>query len=74
MPERVFSIYCLMPWRRPALPPPVLLDPATVRELARLLAERLDAVKRYGTGGCPTCHEAEAHAFLAQLRKLPRRE
>ncbi|HJW74345.1 MAG TPA: hypothetical protein VJ787_01570 [Thermoleophilia bacterium] len=43
---------------------------ATLRELARLLAKRLDEVKTYGAGGCPTCHNAEAYAFLAQLRKF----
>lgn len=61
-----------MPWRRPESPPavPLPLDAATLRELARMLAKRLDAVKTYGAGGCPTCRDGEAHAFLAQLRKL----
>jgi hypothetical protein len=41
---------------------------ATLRKL--LLAKRLDDVKTYGAGGRPTCQDAEARAFLAQLRKL----
>jgi hypothetical protein len=44
------------------------LDLATVRELARALAERLDAVGAFGS--CPTCREAEARAFLARLRRV----
>lgn len=44
-------------------------DKATVRELARMLDERLKAVETYG-GRCPACREAEAHAFLAKLRVL----
>lgn len=56
--------------RVPAPAPPVRLDHATIDEVARLLAKRLDEVKVYGAGGCPTCHDAEAQAFLPQLRKL----
>jgi hypothetical protein len=44
------------------------LDRRTVAELARVLAERLDAVKAFGV--CPTCREAEAKAFLARLRRI----
>ena len=58
------------PWRRPVPPPAVPLDPVTVRELARVLAKRIDDVTTYGAGGCAACHDAEARAFLAQLRKL----
>jgi hypothetical protein len=58
-----------MTWRRPEPPPPIQLDHATVQEVARLLAKRLDEVRVYGAGGCPRCHDAEAQAFLAQLRK-----
>ena len=47
---------------------PLKLDLATVRELARVLAERLDAVAAFGS--CSTCHEAEARAFLARLRRV----
>jgi hypothetical protein len=36
--------------------------------VARVLEERLRAVKTYGS--CSTCGEAEAHAFLAQLHRL----
>jgi hypothetical protein len=45
----------------------VTLDRATLREVARLLAKRLDEVVAYGAGGCPTCRDAEARAFLARL-------
>jgi hypothetical protein len=47
---------------------PLDLDLATVRELARVLEERLDAVGAFGS--CSTCHEAEASAFLARLRRV----
>jgi hypothetical protein len=49
---------------------PSRLDAATVRVMVRLLDERIRAVEVYGAGGCPTCHEAEARAFVAQLRRL----
>jgi hypothetical protein len=39
-----------------------------VAELARVLAERLAAVEAFGS--CLSCHEAEARAFLARLRRL----
>lgn len=45
------------------------LDKATVRELARMLDERLKAVETYG-GRCPSCRDGEAQAFLAKLRVL----
>lgn len=45
-----------------------VLDLSTVAELARVLDERLQAVATYGS--CQTCHEAEAHAFLARLRRV----
>jgi hypothetical protein len=53
---------------------PIPLDPfhfdrTTVREIARLLAERLQQVDTYG-GKCPTCGEAEARAFLAKVRHI----
>ncbi len=40
--------YTAMPWRRPDPRPPVPLDHATLHELARMLAERLETVKTYG--------------------------
>ncbi len=48
---------------------PLELDRRTVAELARVLAERLGQVDAFG-GSCPTCHEAEARAFLARVRRL----
>ena len=48
----------------------VMLDAATLDEVARLLAKRLDEVVAYGAGGCPTCKDAEARAFLARLQGL----
>jgi hypothetical protein len=59
----------MSPWQRSEPPTHVPLDPVTVRELARLLGKRLADAKTYG-GSCRTCHEAEAHAFLAKLREL----
>ena len=70
---RCSAIHLAMIWRRPEPPPPVPLDFVTVQEIARRLAKRLDEVKIYGAGGCPACHDAEAQAFLAQLRKLVER-
>ncbi len=55
--------------RSASTPATVPLDPATLRELERLLSARLDALRAYGPG-CPGCHDAEAHAFLARLRAL----
>jgi hypothetical protein len=48
------------------------LDVKTVAELARVLDERLAAVAAFG--GCSTCHDAEARAFLAQLRQIIARD
>jgi hypothetical protein len=39
-------------------PGPPTLDPVTLRELERLLAERLASVEAYGPG-CRTCRDAE---------------
>jgi hypothetical protein len=54
--------------QRPPPIDPLDLDRTTLRELARVLDERLAAVQAFGS--CPTCHEAEAKAFLARLRGL----
>ena len=55
---------------RPLRPAPPPLDTATLEYALKLLAERLHAVAVYGAGGCPTCHEAEARAFLVRLREF----
>ncbi len=55
--------------QRPAPLDPFDLDRTTVRELARVLAERLQQVATYG-GTCPTCRGGEAEAFLAKLRSI----
>lgn len=60
----------MTPWRRPPPAPPVPLDPASVREVVRLLEERLHQVEVYGAGGCPTCHDAELRAMIARLKAL----
>jgi hypothetical protein len=60
----------MTPWRRPDPPPPVPLDPVSVREIVRLLEERLRQVEVYGAGGCRTCHDAELRAMIARLRAL----
>ena len=54
----------------PSRPEPLLLDPNTVREVARRLEERLRVVEIYGAGGCPTCHDGEARSFAVRLRRL----
>lgn len=45
------------------------IDPATVRELARRLADRLEGLERYGAR-CRYCHDAQADTFLQELRSL----
>ncbi len=54
--------------QRPAPLDPLDLDRATLRELTRVLAERLAQLDAFGH--CPTCGDAEARAFLARLREL----
>jgi len=49
---------------------PTRLDVATFCEVARRLEVRLKAVEVYGAGGCPTCHDGEAQAFVTLLRRL----
>jgi uncharacterized protein (UPF0212 family) len=49
---------------------PVTVDAPPLRTAARRLEERLQVVKIYAAGGCPTCNEAEARAFVAELRRL----
>jgi hypothetical protein len=56
------------PYGRSAVSAP--LDPTTLREIVRLLDERVRQVETYGAGGCPTCHEAELRAAVARLRAL----
>ena len=55
--------------QRPAPLDPFTLDRTTVRELARVLAERLQQVETYG-GTCKSCRDGEARAFLAKLRSM----
>jgi hypothetical protein len=40
-----------------------------MEKAADALAKRLSEVAAYNHGGCPTCRDAEARAFLARLRK-----
>jgi hypothetical protein len=56
------------PWPYKPARAPVPLDPSTVREVVRLLEERLTQVEAYGAGGCPSCHDAELRAAIARLR------
>ena len=37
---------------------------------ARALETRLRSVATFNHGGCPTCRDAEAQAFLAKLRRI----
>ncbi len=54
--------------RRAAALDVAALDVKTVAELTRVLDERLVAVAAFG--GCATCHDGDARAFLAQLRAI----
>lgn len=40
-----------------------------MEKAATALDKRLSEVASYNHGGCPTCRDAEARAFLARLRK-----
>ncbi|MBI5543777.1 MAG: hypothetical protein HY901_07825 [Deltaproteobacteria bacterium] len=46
------------------------LDAATLRHVAKLLEDRLQAVVTYGAGGCPTCHDAELRGAIATIKRL----
>ncbi len=48
---------------------PLEIDRRTVAELARVLAERLAQLDAFG-GRCKGCHDAEASAVLARLRRV----
>lgn len=37
---------------------------------AKALRERLSTLHAYGMNGCPSCHDAEAQAFLAKLDRI----
>jgi hypothetical protein len=39
---------------------------------AEALEKRLREVETYNHGGCQTCHEAEARAFLVKLQRIAR--
>ena len=43
---------------------------AFAKKAAQALEKRLREVEDYNHGGCRTCHEAEARAFLAKLQKI----
>ena len=50
---------------------PLTLDRRTLAELVRVLEDRLKLLESVNHGaGCPSCRDAEATAFLAQLRHL----
>lgn len=42
----------------------------TLHALARELAERIRSAEDHRAGGCPTCRDGEARAFLAHLHRL----
>jgi hypothetical protein len=50
------------------------LDVATLRELERVVGERVVALEAFGT--CPACGHAELRALLARIRGIlePRRD
>jgi hypothetical protein len=52
----------------------VMLDAATLCWIVRLPDKRLDAVVANEAGGCPTCKDAEARAFLGRLQRLGKSE
>jgi len=51
-----------------------MLDAATLCWIVRLPDKRLDAVVANEAGGCPTCKDAEARAFLGRLQRLGKSE
>jgi hypothetical protein len=40
------------------------------KKAADALEKRLADVATYNSGGCPKCHDAEARAFLAKLKRI----
>ena len=40
------------------------------RKAAAALERRLQVVATYNRGGCPSCRDAEARAFLAKLQRI----
>jgi hypothetical protein len=46
------------------------LDHPTLQRAIQLLESRLQAVVDYGSGGCPSCHDAELRGAIATLRRL----
>jgi hypothetical protein len=45
-------------------------DHPTLQHAIQLLESRLQAVVDYGTGGCPTCHDAELRGAIATLKRM----
>jgi len=45
-------------------------DPPALQHAIQLLESRLLAVVDYGSGGCPTCHDAELRGAIATLKRM----
>jgi hypothetical protein len=45
-------------------------DHPTLQHAIQLLENRLQAVVAYGSGGCPTCHDAELRGAIATLKRM----
>jgi hypothetical protein len=46
------------------------LDFPTLQHAIQKLEERLQAVVTYGSGGCPSCHDAELRGAIATLKRM----
>jgi len=45
-------------------------DLPTLQHAIQLLESRLQAVVDYGSGGCPSCHDAELRGAIATLKRM----
>ena len=54
----------------PPHPPVPALDHLALQHAIVKLEERLQAVVDFGSGGCPSCHDAELRGAIATLRRM----
>lgn len=46
------------------------LDAATLRHVAKLHEDRLQALMTFGAGGCRNCHDAELRGVIVAIKRL----